>query len=80
MLYKNVKFSPHPLKTIKPSPPHPKKKPIWKIKIPRVPCHLISFEPNFERTPCTPTQEAILWKERKEKKITLYLVEVGLRA
>jgi hypothetical protein len=64
MLYKNVKFSPHPLETVKPSPPHPKKTPL-EMQNPHAPPHIISPEPNFERTPSTPTQETIHWKDNK---------------
>jgi hypothetical protein len=34
---------------------------------PHAPHHLISPEPNFLRTPSTPTQETIHQKEKKEK-------------
>ncbi len=33
----------------------------------------MSTEPNFERTPYTPTQETIPWKERKEKKMQPFI-------
>jgi hypothetical protein len=72
MLYKNVKFSPHLLETIKPSPPHPKKTPL-ELQNPHVPRHFISTEPNFEKTPSTPTQKTIPWKERKEKIIQPFI-------
>jgi len=72
MLYKNVKFNPHPLKTIKPSPPHPKKT-LLEIQNAHVPHHLISTEPNFEKTPSTPTRKTIPWNERKEKIIQPFI-------
>jgi len=72
MLYKNVKFSPHPLETIKPSPLHPKKTPL-EIQNPQVPHHLISTEPNFEKTPSTPTRKTIPWKEIREKIIQPFI-------
>jgi hypothetical protein len=50
------------------SAPTPKK-PIWKMQNPHAPRHYISSEPNFEKTPCTPTQETIPWKERKSNQI-----------
>jgi len=72
MLYKNVKFSLHPVKTIKPSPPHPKKN-LLEIKNAHALCHLISTEPNLGKTPSTPTREKIPWKEKKEKKNQLFI-------
>jgi len=68
----NVKFSLHPLETIKPSSPHPKKT-LLEIQNAHALRHLISTEPNFEKTPSTPTREKIPWKEKKEKKIQPFI-------
>jgi hypothetical protein len=67
MLYKNVKFYPHPLEIVKPSLPHPKKNPL-EMKNPQAAHHLISPEHNFERTPSTPPKKQFSGKKIKNKK------------
>jgi hypothetical protein len=68
MLYKNVKFSPHPLQTVKPFPPHPKRNP-WKPKIPMLHFTSSHLNPIFKEPPTPPTQETFIGKKKKKKKI-----------
>jgi hypothetical protein len=68
MLYKNVKFNPHPLETVHPS----QKKHLWKCKIPMFHITSSHLNPIFKEPP-PPRPKKQFRKKKKKKHSTLYL-------